>query len=85
MDFRKKIDLEFIKHSPFALSSYSLLSLITLSIGLMLASVIWQQHQIKYAQLMAVSNQLGLLDQQSGPQNLPIETIATVISAEKSY
>lgn len=83
MNFRKKLDLEFIKDSPFALSNYSWLSLITLTVGLMLATVIWQQYQIKHTELMAISNQLSLLDQKNQPQQLPVETIAMVISAEK--
>ena len=87
MSLSKKLDLEFIKYSPFALLNYSWLSLITLSIGLMLATVVWQQYQIKHNELLVISNQLSLLQQQSEqqirPQNLPVETKATVISAEK--
>ena len=83
MSLSKKLDLEFIKHSPFALSSYSWLSLITLTVGLMLATYIWQQYQTKHIELLAISNQLNLLQQQTKPQKLSVETTSTVISAEK--
>ena len=87
MSLSKKLDLEFIKYSPFSLLNYSWLSLITLSIGLMLATLIWQQYQIKHNELLVISNQLSLLqqqsEQQSAPQKFSVETFATVISAEK--
>ncbi len=87
MSLSKKLDLEFINHSPFALSSYSWLSLIILTVGLMMATVIWQQYQIKHIEFMAISNQLNVLVQQTEyqtkPQSTSVKATSTVISAEK--
>ena len=83
MRLSKKLDLEFVKLNPFALSSYNWLSFIVLLVGIVLATYIWQQYQTKHAELMTVSNQLSQLNQQTQPKKMSFDTTPTVISAEK--
>ena len=83
MRLSRKLDLEFIKANPFALSSCNWLSFIVLLVGIVLAIYIWQQYQTKHAELMTVSNHLSQLDQQSQPKKISFDTTPTVISAEK--
>ena len=75
MRLSRKLDLEFIKINPFALSSYNWLSFI--------ATYIWQQYQTKHAKLMTVSNQLSQLNQQTQPKKLSFDTTPVEISADK--
>ena len=83
MSLSKKLDLEFIKTNPFALSSYSWLSFIILLVGIVLATYSWQQYQAKYTELANVSNQLSQLDTQSQPKKISLNTAPVAISAEK--
>ena len=83
MSLSKKLDLEFIKTNPFALSSFSWLSFLILLVGIVLATYIWQQYQGKYTELVTVSNQLGQLDDQSQPKKMSFNTAPMAISAEK--
>ena len=83
MSLSKKLDLEFIKTNPFALSSFSRLSFILLLIGITLATYVWQQYQTKYTELVSVSNQLSQLDRQSQPKNISFNIAPPAISAEK--
>ena len=83
MRLSRKLDLEFIKANPFALSSYNWLSFIVLLLGIMLATYIWQEYQGKHAEFMTVSNQLSQLNQQTQPKKISFDTIPTVISADK--
>ena len=83
MSLSKKLDLDFIRSNPFALSSCSWLSFIVLLVSIVLATYIWQQHQAKYAELTAISNQLSQLDRQTQPKKMLLDTTPTVISEEK--
>ena len=83
MSLNKKLDLDFIKPNPFALSSYSWLSVILLLTGIVLATYLWQQYQTKHAQLMTLSNQLSQLNQQTQPIKMSFETAPVLISADK--
>lgn len=83
MSLSKKLDLEFIKTNPFALSSYSWLSFIILLVGIVLATYSWQQYQAKYTELANVSNQLSQLDTQSQPKKMSLNTAPVAISTEK--
>ena len=83
MSLSKKLDLDFIRSNPFALSSCSWLSFIVLLVSIVLATFIWQQYQAKYAELTAISNQLSQLDRQTQPKKMLFDTTPTVISEEK--
>lgn len=83
MSISKKLDLEFIRPNPFALSSFSWLSSILLLIALVLATYVWQQYQTKHTELMTISSKLNQLEQQSQPKKRSFDTTPVVISAEK--
>jgi hypothetical protein len=83
MSIFSKLDLEFIKPQPFALSSYSWLGLIVFLTSLILATFIWQQYQVKQTELTMVSNQLSQLNRQSPSKNIAVETPPMLIPADK--
>jgi Fimbrial assembly protein (PilN) len=83
MRLGKKLDVEFIKANPFALSSYSWLSLMVLLASIILATFVWQKYQTQHAELTAINNQLNQSNQQPVPKKTVLETTPTVISADK--
>jgi hypothetical protein len=83
MTIFSKLDLEFIKPQPFALSSYSWIGLTLFLSSLILATFIWQKYHTKQTELIAVTNQLTQLNVPSQPKNSAVETAPALIPADK--
>lgn len=79
----QRLDLEFIKPSPFILSSWSGFGVFILSVSLLIAFFTWQSYRsVKNAQ-SEITSKLNAFNHQSNSKKIPIKTIVAIIPPEK--